>query len=157
MRPFMENRLLLQERMLHTLETLKNLPEVDENRIAAMGYCFGGLCVLDLARTGADLRGVVTFHSLFTPPGNTKGNRIKAKILIHHGFDDPMATPEDALAIGHELTEAGADWQIHLYGNTVHAFTNPSANDPSLGLAYNVLADRRSSQSLQNFLTEVLN
>ena len=122
-----------------------------------MGYCFGGLCVLDLARTGADIRGVVSFHGLFTPPGNTADIQIKARVLVLHGHDDPMATPEQALLLARELTEAGADWQIHFYGNTLHAYTNPQANDRAFGTLYDASADRRAFESLRNFLAEVLN
>jgi dienelactone hydrolase len=157
MQPFMADRALLQSRMLAALDALRLQPEVDSKRIAAFGFCFGGLCVLDLARTGADLRGVVSFHGLFVPPGNTGGRHIKAKVLALHGFDDPMAPPEQVVALGRELTEAGADWQIHAYGNTVHAFTNPAANDRSFGTVYDETADRRSWQSLKEFLAEVLN
>jgi dienelactone hydrolase len=112
--------------------------------------------VLDLARTGADLAGVVSFHGLFKPPGNTAGVKIRARVLALHGHDDPMVPPEDVLALEKELTEAGADWQIHVYGNTVHAFTNPQANDPAFGTVYNAVADRRSWTALQNFLSETL-
>jgi dienelactone hydrolase len=157
MKPFMDDRKLLQDRMAAALATVRQLPQVDAQRIAAMGFCFGGLCVLDLARTGADLRGVVSFHGLFIPPGNTAGNKIKAKVLVLHGHDDPMAPPDQALSLAKELTEAGADWQIHLYGNTLHAFTNPRANDRSFGTVYDETADRRSFESLKNFLAEVLN
>lgn len=157
MQPFMDDRGLLQSRITAGLETLRQQPEADSRRVAAMGFCFGGLCVLDLARTGADIRGVVSFHGLFIPPGNTAGSRIKAKVLALHGFDDPMAPPEHLVALGRELTEAGADWQIHAYGNTVHAFTNPVANDPAFGTVYDETADRRSWQSLKAFLAEVLN
>jgi dienelactone hydrolase len=157
MQPFMDDRRLLQDRIATALETVRTLPEVDGRRIAALGFCFGGLCVLDLARTGADVRGVASFHGLFIPPGNTQGNRIKAKVLALHGHDDPMAPPEQVLALGRELTEAGADWQIHLYGNTLHAFTNPKANDRAFGTVYDETADRRSWQSLRDFLAEVLN
>jgi dienelactone hydrolase len=157
MQPFMDDRRLLQDRIATALETVRTLPEVDGRRIAALGFCFGGLCVLDLARTGADVRGVASFHGLFIPPGNTQGNKIKAKVLALHGHDDPMAPPEQVLALGRELTEAGADWQIHLYGNTLHAFTNPKANDRAFGTVYDETADRRSWQSLRDFLAEVLN
>jgi dienelactone hydrolase len=157
MQPFMDDRHLLQSRIAAALETVRTLPEVDGRRIAALGFCFGGLCVLDLARTGADIRGVVSFHGLFIPPGNTQGNKIKAKVLALHGHDDPMAPPEQVLALGRELTEAGADWQIHLYGHTLHAFTNPKANDRAFGTVYDETADRRSWQSLRDFLAEVLN
>lgn len=157
MQPFLSDRAFLQGRMMTALETVRRFPQVDPDRVAAIGFCFGGLCVLDLARTGADLRGVVSFHGLLSPPGNIQGRRIQAKILVLHGHDDPMVPPEQVMALGGELTEAGADWQIHIYGNTLHAFTNPQANDPSFGTVYDAIADRRSWQSMQNFLAEVLN
>jgi dienelactone hydrolase len=157
MGPFIEDRALLQSRQQAALETVRLQPEVDAGRVAAIGFCFGGLCVLDLARSGADLRGVVSFHGLFTPPGNIAGRRILAKVLALHGYDDPMAKPEQMLALADELTQAGADWQIHAYGGTVHAFTNPQANDPGFGTVYKAEADRRSWQSMGNFLAEVLN
>jgi dienelactone hydrolase len=155
LQPLMEDRPLLQSRMLASLETLRSIPEVDNRRIAAMGFCFGGLCVLDLARTGEDLRGVISFHGFFTPPGNTIGNKIRAKILAIHGNDDPMVPPESVSALGKELTDAGADWQIHIYGNTKHAFTNPHANDHNRGTVYNAGANRRSWQTCVNFLEEI--
>ncbi|MFM8442850.1 MAG: dienelactone hydrolase family protein [Methylococcus sp.] len=157
MNPFMADRALLQSRQQAALDTVRLQPEVDADRVAALGFCFGGLCVLDLARTGADLRGVASFHGLLTPPGNTAGRRIQAKVLVLHGYDDPMAPPEQVLQLAAELTAGGADWQIHAYGNTVHAFTNPAANDPGFGTVYQADADRRSWQSMGNFLAEVLN
>ena len=155
MKPLIENRALLQARMTIALETLQKQAEVDANQLAAMGFCFGGLCVLDLARIGTELKGVVSFHGLFLPPGNTTGTKIKAKILALHGNDDPMVPPEQVAGLEKELTEAGADWQIHVYGNTVHAFTNPAANDAGFGTVYNQNADRRSWQALINFLEEI--
>ncbi len=157
MGPFMDDRALLQGRQAAALETVRKQPEVDASRVAAIGFCFGGLCVLDLARSGADLRGVVSFHGLLTPPGNAEGNTILPKVLVLHGYDDPMGPPEQVLALADELTRAGADWQIHAYGGTVHAFTNPRANDPGFGTVYKQSADRRSWQAMRNFLEEVLN
>lgn len=155
MQPLMDDRALLQRRMRLALRVSREQQEVDEHRSAAIGFCFGGLCVLDLARTGADVNGVVSFHGLFTPPDNTNGNRIRAKVLVLHGWDDPMATPEALVGLGHELTTMQADWQIHAYGNTMHAFTNPAANDPDFGTVYQAHADRRSWQSMQTFLAEL--
>ncbi len=154
MQPFLDNRNLLQNRMKHVLELVKKLDEVDKNKTAAIGFCFGGLCVLDLARSGADCRGVVSFHGLFMPPPPT-GQRIAAGVLALHGWDDPMATPDALVALGHELTAAGADWQVHAYGNTQHAFTNPNADDPAMGTVYDAAADRRSWRAMRNFLDEI--
>lgn len=156
MQPFMEDRSFLQERLSTALATLQAQSEVNEDRIAALGFCFGGLCVLDLARTGVEIRGVVSLHGLLGKPGNTDGIPIKAKVLVLHGHDDPMAPVAQVLDIENELTEAGADWQIHVYGNTMHSFTNPKANDPEMGTVYNEAADRRSWMTLLNFLDEVL-
>jgi dienelactone hydrolase len=156
MQPFMENRELLQSRMQAALDVLKSFPEVDPERTAAMGFCFGGLCVLDLARTGADVCGVISLHGFLTPPGNTAGRDIKAKLLVLHGNDDPMVPVESVTALGRELTEAGADWQIHVYGNARHAFTNPNAHDPVRGTVYDETADRRAWRTVGSFLEEVL-
>ena len=93
------DRPLLQSRMLEALRRLKLLGQVEASRLAAIGYCFGGLCVLDLARVGAELAGVASFHGLLVPPGNTEGNRIGAKILVMHGWDDPLAPPDQVLAL----------------------------------------------------------
>ncbi len=154
MTPFMEDRAMLQARLLHAVDLVKGLDEVDAGKVAAIGYCFGGLCVLDIARAGGDVRGVASFHGLFAAPGNTAGNRIAAKVVAYHGWDDPMAKPEDAVALANELTEAGADWQLHAYGGTMHAFTNPEANDPDFGTVYNATAAERSWASLVEFLKE---
>tara|TARA_R110002110_G_scaffold153886_1_gene347559 strand:+ start:115515 stop:116234 length:720 start_codon:yes stop_codon:yes gene_type:complete len=154
--PLLEDRVLLQDLVTLGMGVMSEQAEVDAGRVAAMGYCFGGLTVLDLARTGADVRGVVSFHGLFNAPDNTAGTQITARVLCLHGYDDPMATPDDLVALAQELTTAGADWQVHAYGNTLHAFTNPDANDPGFGAVYSAAADRRSSQALYNFLEEVL-
>lgn len=154
--PHLENRAGLQALIGKAVEVMRAQPEVDAGRCAAIGYCFGGLTVLDLARSGADVRGVVSFHGLFNPPGNTAGTPISAKVLCLHGYDDPMAQPDSVLALAAELSAGGADWQIHAYGNTLHAFTNPAANDRDFGALYDAAADRRSWQSLRNFLEEVL-
>lgn len=155
MQPFLADRPLLQSRMQLAVEVAREQDQIDASAVAAMGYCFGGLCVLDLARTGADLRGVVSFHGLFAPPGNTTDKKIKAKVLALHGWNDPMVPPEAVVALATELTKADADWQIHGFGHTMHAFTNPQAKDPAHGLAYNASAAHRSWQMLENFLDEI--
>lgn len=155
MQPFMADRALLQRRTLAALAAAKLLPWADNRKIAAIGFCFGGLCALDLARTGVDIQGVVAFHGLFVPPANIPEPAIKAKILALHGHDDPMVPMEQVIALQAELTQAGADWQLHSYGHTLHAFTNPVANNPGFGTVYQPLADRRSWQAMQNFLAEI--
>lgn len=154
MQPFVEDRALLRDRMLAGLLTLADQSVVDADRIAVIGFCFGGLCALDLARSGADLRGVISFHGLLMPASLAK-QKIKCKVLTLHGYDDPMAPPEQLSEFCREMTEAGADWQVHAYGNVKHAFTNPEANNPDMGTVYDGNADRRSWQAAYHFLDEV--
>lgn len=154
MTPFVENRAFLRSRLLHIVEVVKALPEVNAGKVAAIGFCFGGLCALDAARAGADLRAVASFHGLFTPPKDCAGSKIKAKVIAFHGWDDPMVPPEAVVALGKELTAGDCDWQIHAYGGTMHAFTNPQANDPGFGTVYNKTASDRSWASLEEFLAE---
>ena len=154
MTPLMEDRAALQQRIITAISTLRQQAEVDPGRVAASGYCFGGLCVLDLARSGSDVCGVVSLHGLFNPPGNTAGTPITARVLCLHGYDDPMAKPQSMLELAAELSAAGADWQVHAYGNTVHAFTNPQADNAAMGTLYSPTADRRSRAAMLDFLQE---
>ncbi len=156
MQPFLEDRPMLQDRLTLSLGTFSSQPEVDAGRIVAMGFCFGGLCVLDMARIGAAVQGVASFHGLFNPPGNTAGNKISAKVLVLHGHLDPMVPVSAVNDLENELIEAGADWQIHVYGSAMHAFTYPPANAPDMGAVYHADTDRRSWKTLLNFLEETL-
>ncbi len=153
-KPFIENRESLRKRMLIALETLKKIEGVDTTQIGAIGFCFGGLCALDLARSGADIKGVVSFHGLLVPP-NLPAETIKAKVLALHGHDDPMVPPDQVLAFEKEMTAAKVDWQVHVYGNTMHGFTNPVANDPGFGTVYSSLAEKRSWVAMTNFFSEI--
>ena len=155
MQPFMDDRHMLVKRMQAALYAVKLLPWVDDSKVAAMGFCFGGLCALDLARAGAALKGVVSFHGLLGAPDNTQDNTIKAKVLVLHGHDDPMGPVEQVIAFEQEMTKAGVDWQFHTFGNTLHAFTNPVANNPDFGTVFQPDADRRSWLLMENFLTEI--
>lgn len=156
MQPLMQDRALLQQRILSALTTVKTLAQVDVNRVGAIGFCFGGLCVLDLARTGAALKCVVSFHGLLTAPDNLTGKKIPSAILALHGYDDPMVTPDQVMAFGNEMTAAKADWQLDMYGNTLHAFTNPDANDPGFGTVYSARADKRAWLAMKNFFDALL-
>ena len=124
-------------------------------QIVVAGYCFGGQCALDLARSGADIAAAVSFHGLFDPPG-LPPEKITAKVVAFHGWDDPMVPPEKVVALGKELTEAGGDWQIHAYGHVGHGFTNPHASELQIdGVAYNALAAERQWTSFINLLEEL--
>ena len=136
--------------MQAAFDAARELEVADASKIAAIGFCFGGKCVLDLARQGADLKGVVTFHGIFDPPGIPMAETIPAKILALHGWDDPLAKPEAVIAFAAEMTGKKADWQLHAYGDTEHGFTNPGR--PQM---YRADADRRSWQAMENFLDEV--
>lgn len=149
------DRAALRRRLQHVLEMTRKEDGVSENQIVVAGYCFGGQCALDLARSGADIAAAVSFHGLFDPPG-LPPEKIKAKVVAFHGWDDPMVPPEKVVALGNELTEAGSDWQIHAYGHVGHGFTNPRASDLQIeGVAYNALAAERSWTSFINLLEEL--
>ena len=154
MEPLLSDRDVLKDRITSALHFGKSLPGVDPNKVAAIGYCLGGLVVLDLARTGENFQGVVSFHGLLMGSDiSEKG--IQAKILVLHGERDPMVPLDMVDAFQKEMTEAGADWQLHSYGGTYHAFTKPDANDPNLGTQYNKSASERSWKSMQNFFEEI--
>ncbi len=156
MRPFIDDRQKLRQRLEAAITAVADIDAVDTSRMAAIGFCFGGLCVLDMARSGADLRGVVSFHGLFDAAANLPVAPIKAAVLALHGHDDPMVPPARVQSLASELTNAGANWQIHVYGGTMHAFTNPNANAPENGMMFNPVAADRAWTSMQDFLAEVL-
>jgi dienelactone hydrolase len=155
MAPLMQDRALVRKRLLKVMEVAQNLPEVDRGKIAAIGFCFGGLCALDLARAGGKVKGVASFHGLFTPPDLPLVTPIDAKVIAFHGWDDPFTPPDQVLAFGKEFTEAKADWQLHAFGGTVHAFMNESADMPEMGLLYSSRAAARAWSELRLFLAEV--
>tara|TARA_B100000029_G_C17486965_1_gene927617 strand:- start:299 stop:1003 length:705 start_codon:yes stop_codon:yes gene_type:complete len=154
MTPLVENRNLLKGVINAALNIGKSLKGVDANNTAAIGYCFGGLVVLDLARSGTEVNGVVSFHGLLMG-SEIAEEGIKSKILVLHGERDPMVPFDMVDDFQKEMTEANADWQLHSYGNTYHAFTNPEANDPSLGTQFNQDSNNRSWQSMVNFFDEI--
>ena len=157
MTPFLQDRGLLRRRLVAAVEAARHHPLVDPERgVAVVGYCFGGLCALDVARSGIPgVRGVASIHGVFAPPGLGAQGPISAQVLVLHGWEDPMAPPADLLALARELTEAGADWQIHAYGHAMHSFTWFGVNRPEQGLLYDEAAARRSRSALQHFLSEL--
>jgi dienelactone hydrolase len=149
------DREALRRRLLSVLDLVRDLDEVEGGQIVVAGFCFGGLCALDVARSGADIAAAVAFHGLFDPPG-LPPQKIKAKVLAFHGWDDPMVPPDKVVALGKELTDAGADWQIHAYGHVGHGFTNPHASELQIeGVRYNALAAERSWTSFVSLLEEL--
>ena len=153
---YRNDRQLMRRRILAGLEQLKRYPLTDPLRIAAIGYCFGGMAALELARSGADILGVVTFHGGLSNPNPADAAQIKAKVLVLHGADDKFVTQEEVAAFEKEMREAGADDRLIQYPGAVHSFTVPDAGgDPSTGMAYNAEADRRSWEAMRVFLHDV--
>lgn len=146
-----------RQRITAALEFVKTLPNVDANKIAVMGYCFGGTMALELARSGADVKGAISFHgALATPAPVTTPGTIKAALQIHHGADDPLVPQTEVQAFTKEMNAANADWSLTQYAHAVHAFTQKEAgNDPSKGVAYNEKADKRSWAAALDFLKEI--
>ncbi len=153
--PLVQDRPKLTRRIMASFDAMTQLPQVDINKIAAIGYCFGGLCVLDLARSGVGVRGVASFHGLLTSPEGVENTSIPGKVLVLHGYDDPLVPAEQVNQFSAEMTERQVDWQMHVYGLTAHSFTNPEANDDQMGLHYNALSDHRSWVTTELFLEEV--
>jgi dienelactone hydrolase len=150
------DRALLRKRVQAGLDTLLNQKGVDAKRVAAIGYCFGGTTVLELARSGADVGGVVSFHGGLGTPTPEDAKSIKAKVLALHGADDPNVPPAEVAAFEKEMRDAKVDWQLVAYGNAVHSFTDKNAgNDNSKGAAYNEKADRRSWEAMKDLFAEI--
>ena len=153
---YKNDRPLLRARVAAGLATLKAQPGVAGDKIAAIGYCFGGTAVLELARSGADIAGVVSFHGGLDTPTPQDAKNIRAKVLALHGADDPYVPADQVAAFENEMRQAGVDWQLIVYGGAVHGFTNPAnGTDNSKGAAYNALADARSWVAMQRFFNEL--
>lgn len=162
MAPLFKDRAQLQERIKAAYDCVRIQPQVDPGKIGAIGFCFGGLTAIELFRSGVNLRGAVTFHALL---GNQLrdmkaktvpiAKNIKGSLLVLHGHEDPLTSQEDITHFQNELTEAKVDWQMHIYGQALHAFTNPMAHDTKHGMVYNARAAARSWKSMVQFFNEV--
>ncbi len=151
------NRVLFRQRLNLALDAFKTQPGIDASRLAAIGYCFGGLGVIELARSGADVKGVVSFHGALDAPAPTDGSTVKAKVLILHGAEDPFVPEKDIKAFVTDMNTAKVDWQMVYYSGAVHSFTKPAAgSNKASGSAYDEKADRRSWKAMDDFLQEVL-
>jgi dienelactone hydrolase len=150
------DRPLLRKRVEAGLDTLLQQPGVDKRHVAAIGYCFGGTTVLELARSGADINGVVSFHGGLSTPIPEDAKNIKCRVLACHGADDPNVPPAEVAGFEKEMRDAKVDWQLIAYGNAVHSFTDKGAgNDNSKGAAYNEKADHRSWQAMKDLFAEI--
>ena len=152
--PFVKNRQLFRERLISAVEFGKTIEGIDASKIALIGFCFGGLAAIELARSGYQLSGCVSFHGLLNQ-SDEPFQKVNTKLLILHGDKDPMVSADQILALQDEMTKSEADWQFISYGNTYHAFTNPAANDIEMGTVYNHDSDMRSWTAMSNFLEEV--
>lgn len=153
---FHQDRELLRARARAGLDFLTGRPETDPARLAVMGYCFGGGASLELARSGAPVKGVVTFHGSLSTATPEDAKNIKGKVLVLHGADDPYVKQSDVTAFMDEMRKGGVDWELVQYSGAVHAFTIKGAgNDNSKGAAYNAEADRRSWQAMKDFFHEI--
>lgn len=153
---YKKDRPLLRARVAAALATLKAQPGVATDKIAAIGYCFGGTTVLELARSGVNVAGVVSFHGGLDTPAPQDARNIRAKVLALHGADDPYVPADQVAAFENEMRQGGADWQLIAYGGAVHGFTNPAnGSDNSKGAAYNAAADARSWAAMQQFFGEL--
>lgn len=154
MTPLIEDRKMLLKRLKAGMKAAGNLPEVDATHMAMMGFCFGGLCTLDLARSGADLKAAISFHGLLEAPDLPK-KKIKSKVLVAHGWDDPMVPPAHVTALGKELTQAKCDWQLHAYGQTTHAFMVAGTDSGDGTLKHNPLSETRAWTASMDLLNEI--
>lgn len=153
---YKNDRALMRQRILSALEVLKNHPLVDDTKIAAIGYCFGGTSVLELARSGADVDGVVSFHGSLNTPNPADAKNIRAKVLVLRGSDDPYVPKDEVEAFHKEMKDAGSDFREIVYPGAVHGFTNPeSGDDKSKGMAYDKDADEKSWEEMKQFLREI--
>lgn len=150
-----EDNTKFRQRIRAGLDALMALPQVDTDRLAVMGYCMGGTCSLEMARDGAPLRGVVSFHGALETQSSAEPGTVQAKVLVCHGADDPFVPVEHVNAFEEEMTKAGVDWQVISYGGTVHSFTNPEADGSIEGICYNKQADERSWQAMRAFFDEI--
>lgn len=156
MNPLLENRALLRKRLLAAFKAAQNHPMVIPDKIAIMGHCFGGLCALDLARANPKgLKGAVSIHGLLDEPRLDENPTIDSSVLVLHGWEDPMAKPFSVMEFAQEMTRSKADWQIHVYGNAMHAFSFVGADIPELGIKYNEKAHKRSEKTTINFLNSI--
>lgn len=162
MLPLFLDRKLLRERIIDAYKELKKHPLVDPDKIAGIGFCFGGLTMIEFLRSGTPVRGVISFHGLYgwkigehVAKKVANASKLSGKLLMLHGYKDPFLTQEDVADIQNEFNDAGVDWEMDIYGQAVHAFTNPDAKDEKGGMLYDPLIARRAESAMVRFLKEI--
>lgn len=161
MSPLFMDRALLRERIVAAYNTAKSLPMADDKKMGAIGFCFGGLTVIELLKSGVDLRGVVSFHGVLGDkmgPMHAKAvqpaSKLHGSLLVLHGIKDPLVPIGDVIHLQNEMTRLNVEWQTNIYSTAGHGFTNPDAHDKSTGLYFDPLANARSMQSMRDFFKE---
>lgn len=163
MHPLFIERAELRHRMIAGLEAARNLHWISADKIAAIGFCFGGMSVLELLRSGAPVKGVVSIHGLLgytlvdLVANKEPIEQIRGSALVLHGAEDPLVPWEDVKGFADEMNEAKANWEIDIYGQAKHAFTNPQAHDNANGLVYNEQVASRAFTRINDFLEECFN
>jgi dienelactone hydrolase len=154
--PFFQDRKLMRERAIAAFNTITQNPLVDKARVGAIGFCFGGTTVVELLGGGTPIKSAVAFHGAFNQPISPIAKNVKGSLLILHGFEDPLSTPENMQRLQTELNQTEIDWELDIYGHASHAFTNPVANDKEKGLIYEPKANQRSWRAMKNHFEETL-
>jgi dienelactone hydrolase len=156
MAPFIEDREKLKKRVLVGFLFATTLGYVKKEKIGGIGFCFGGMCALDLARAGADVKAIVSFHGLLDPPKKSTREKITSQVLVLAGFDDPWVRPDVVLEFEKEMSAQGVDWQVSSFGKVRHGFMNPACQGPAGPNLYNETVCKRSWKMMQNFFEEIL-
>jgi dienelactone hydrolase len=155
----MKNQDVAKKRFMAGLDFLKNQPQTDPEKMAAIGYCFGGATVLNMARQGVDLDGVASFHGSLATSTPAQPGQVKAKVLVLHGADDSFITPEQVTAFKQEMDKAGADYEFIAYPGATHGFTNPDADELAqefhMPIAYNAEVDQKSWEKMKDFFDKI--
>lgn len=153
--PFIADRAILKERLSQIMDFIQKDSRVDSDNISAIGYCFGGLCVLDMVRNNLGLRAGISVHGLLHKPDYKLPDIYSSRVLALHGHKDPMVTPRNVADFQAEMNRSVSDWQMLTFGQGMHAFTRPGANDEASGLVYNPLLDQRTTKIVNGFLEEI--
>lgn len=154
-RPFVSDRAFLRDRLQQVMDFILKDDRIDAGNISAIGYCFGGLCVLDMVRNNMGLKAGITVHGILAKPEYELPESYSAKVIALHGHKDPMVPPQQVAEFQAEMEQSVSDWQMMIFGQGLHGFTKPGKDDETIGVVYNPLLDQRSTKLLNGFLEEI--